>query len=95
MKRKSKLFKIKPIKGNRQIFVYDISPDNDVFDFIRELGYFIYEVPNDNEFAIISDKVLTYGDLKKQAAKFQIDLKWWNEETDFNEILDQELDEWN
>lgn len=83
--------KIKPFKGATMVTCE--SYDNDEWmDFIAGMGYFIYENPLHETAYIISDKTMTYGDLKKSALRFSIDLDWWNNETDLNSMLTEELD---
>jgi hypothetical protein len=81
---------IRPFKGSMFL---NTENETDIMEFIAGMGYLVYEDPTGSGYVIISDKVLTYGDLKKNAKKFGIDLKWWNEHTDFNDRIDEELDE--
>ena len=90
MKRKTFKPKIRPFKGSVFIEAND-SPD--ALEFIAGMGYLLYEDPTSSGYVIISDKVLTYGDVKKNPKKFGIDLKWWNEHTDLNRYLNSELEE--
>ena len=86
--------KIRPFKGVMSAHIYcDSYEASDLLDFAAGMGYYIYEDPTQEELMIISDRQLTYRDLKKMAKRFDIDLDWWNNTTDFNDRLDEELDE--
>jgi hypothetical protein len=96
MKMKQIKCKIKPFKGVRSIYVgeYGLGDDTDqLLEFLLSMGYFLYENPASESEVIISDRSLTYGDVRKMAKKLGIDLFWWDTETDFNEMADQELNE--
>lgn len=86
--------KIKPIKGARAVYCGESGMDDgaqSIVELLMEMGYLVYEDPTNESSVIVSDKTLTYGDLRKKM--FGIDIDWWDKETDFNEMLDQELDE--
>jgi len=87
MKPKLRLFKgVTRIAG--------LNGDTDWTDFVANMGYLVYTDPINDDFVIVSDKVLTYKWLKDHPKQFGIDLKWWNDETDFNSMLDEELDDY-
>jgi hypothetical protein len=85
--------KIKPFKGARLMAVPRQNEYDGLLDFITGMGYFLYEDPSDENCIIVSDKTLTYGDVKKAAKKFGVNLNWWNDVTDYNDRLTEELDE--
>jgi hypothetical protein len=92
MKRKSFKPKIKPFKGST-IVTNGSYDQSDLLEFIRGMGYLVYESPLDENVLVISDKVLTFGAFKKLSKRFEFDLKWWNDETDYNDRLHEELNE--
>lgn len=90
MKAKLKLF-----KGVTSVYVGEHGLDEgaeSLVEFIQGMGYFVYADPCGESGAYISDRSLTYGDLKKHAKQLDIDLEWWDNVTDFNERLDEELE---
>ena len=86
---KQKPNKITLFKGVRYI---GDNPD-DALELLVSMGYIVYENPICDAGYLISDKRLTYGYLKKHAWDFDIDLEWWETQTDFDKRLNEELDE--
>ena len=91
MKRKIRQPKIRPFKG-ATLAAVPVNDGDDLLDFIEGMGYILYEDPSDSDCVIISDKVLTYGWLKKNAKRFDLDVEWWQEMTDYDSRLNEELD---
>ncbi len=86
--RKRKVFqpKIWPFKG-----VYYIDNNSVIgaeMEFITGMGYLFYEDPLDGG-CFISDKVLTYGWLKKSAKRFGIKASPWPFTCDLTDELDE------
>lgn len=91
---KTKLFNIRPTKGVHPILLRNYSDGDGFAEFIAGMGYALYQDPTNENVVLVSDRPLTFGDLKKMAKQLDIDLDWWNNTTDFNECLDDELDEY-
>ena len=89
--------KIRPIKGIRRVYCGESGMDEgtqSMVELLMEMGYFVYEDPASDSSVIVSDKTLTYGDLRKNAKRLAIDTDWWDNDTDYASFLkDQELDE--
>jgi len=86
--------KLRLFKGVTQFFSEASYGDTEWPDFVSNMGYLVYANPIDNTCVIVSDRVLTYKWLKDHPKQFGIDLKWWNDKTDFNSMLDEELDDY-
>jgi hypothetical protein len=91
MSRKTLKPKIRPFKG--QVFLPngDLEIDQ-LLEFITGMGYLTYAHPG-GAGAIISDKVLTYGDLLKNPERYKITKR----ELDLcmgEEVLSDELEEY-
>lgn len=100
MKKDSKSIKriicrIEPIRCPRLLQMSPTGENQEVIDFIRGLGYLVYADPTDPDCnnVIIADRTMTFGDLKKKAKRFGINLRWWNDDTDYNDRLAAELHE--
>lgn len=97
MKTKYVKAKIKRIRSIEYIQMDEKDWFQSTVDFFRGKGYFVYADPTGDGFTniILSDHTLTYRDLKRRAKRFGIDLNWWNKETIFNELLDNELPQYS
>ncbi len=79
-----------------QYLQLDEKSDNQpVINFFRGKGYFVYADPTDASYSniIIADRTVTYDDFKRLGKRFGLDREWWDDETDFNSRLQQELPE--
>jgi len=91
-----KRIKIKPFKGVRSVYCGEHGIDDGAEQLVvilQSMGYIVYEKPGSESEILVSDRSLTYGDIRKSAKALDIDLFWWDTETDFNEMADKELDE--
>ena len=96
MKLKRIKCKIRPFKGVTVVYCGEHGLDEGAesfVEFVIGMGYIVYNHPGSPSELIIADKTLTYGDLRKMTTKLQIDEEWWDNETEFNSMKDQELDE--
>jgi hypothetical protein len=92
---------MKLIKNVRRISVGDgcgggVSDSaTDALGLLLEMGYSIYEDPTDSDFVFVSPlkQPLTYKWFRHHAKTFDIDLEWWDNESDFNDRLNDDLDE--
>jgi hypothetical protein len=87
---KQKTVEITPFEGFKRVD-FNGSEGYDFYEILSDMGYLFYIDPTDEDNMIMSDRVLTYGDLKN-SRELGIDLKWWNKDTDFNSLLDKELE---
>jgi hypothetical protein len=95
MKRKLRKSKIKPIKGIHTFYTGEFEPDEGaqgLLETFAGMGYFVYRHPTSEYETIISDRQLTNGDVKKHAKQLDIDLEYWDDDTDLNLSLDEELE---
>ena len=92
MKRKTFKPKIKPFAG-ATLVAFASYDSRDLLEFVAGMGYLLYEDPNDTQCAIISDKVLTYGDVRKNHKKFDVDIDWWDNTTGYPTTANEELRE--
>jgi len=72
MKYKTFKPKIRPFKGACYV---SAESGNDLLEFIVGMGYLIFEDPLESGYIIVSDKVLTYGDLRKNPKRFNLTQK--------------------
>ena len=94
MKLKRIKCKIRPIKGIRSVYCGESGMGNGgsaMAELLMEMGYFVYEDPTDESNVIVSDRTLTLSDLRKNAKRLGIDPDWWDNETDFNSMKNEEL----
>lgn len=67
-----------------------------LLEFIAGMGYLLYDDPTENGAVVVSDHPVTYREMKQKftGKNDWIDLEWWNNDTDFNDRLSDELDEY-
>jgi len=88
--------KIKPFKGVRAVYCGEHGIDEGAEQLVvllQSMGYIVYEMPLSECQLLVSDRTLTYGDLRKSAKAFDVDIDWWDNDTNFNEMANKELDE--
>ena len=91
MSRKTFKPKIRPIKG--QAFLPTDNHEVDHLEFIAGMGYLLYEHPAGGG-TIVSDKVLTYGDLLKNPERYKITKRELGLCMDSETVLSDELEEY-
>lgn len=94
MKLKRIKCKIRPIKGIRSVYCGESGMDGGAMsmaELLVEMGYLVYEDPTNESNVIVSDRTLTLGDLRKNAKRLGIDSDWWDNETSFNSMKNEEL----
>ena len=84
--------RIKRLRGPHLIQFGQNNDPDPAIEFIRGLGYLVYENPGQADVGefIVSDSTLTYGDCQRYHKRLGIDLKWWHSTT-FSEIPGEEL----
>lgn len=67
---------IKPFEGVTRLYTGEFGPDEgaeSLITLLQNMGYIFYECPYSDSDVIISDRKLTYGDLKSMAEKLDLD----------------------